>query len=77
MMLAVPAVTPLAIPPVVTVAIVVGMLLHAPPLVASLSAVVVPLHIFRVPVMAAAPALTVTTAVTVQPDGSEPVEPNE
>jgi hypothetical protein len=58
-------------PPVVTVAIVVGMQLHVPPVVASLSTVVVPLQIFRVPVIAAAPALTVTIAVTVQPPPNE------
>ena len=51
-MLGVPAVTPVTTPPA-TVASAVLLLLHAPPLVASLSAVVKPVHTIAVPAIAA------------------------
>lgn len=47
----VPAATPLTTPPLVIVATDVVVLLQTPPLVASLSVVVVPIHIFEVPVI--------------------------
>lgn len=45
------------------------LLLHVPPVVASLRAVVLPMHTFVVPVMAAGSALTVTVVVTAHPKG--------
>lgn len=64
-MVAVPAATPDTTPvdePMV--AIVVGVLLHVPPPVASASVVVAPAHNDIVPVMPAGEALTVTAVVT-------------
>ena len=62
----VPSVWPLTIPGVPTVAIVVLVLIHAPPVVASLSEVVAPWHTLFVPLMAVI-GLTVTTVVDLQP----------
>jgi hypothetical protein len=65
---AVPALTPVTVPLVPTVAIPVAPLLHTPPGVASLSDVVAPAHTTGVPVIPAGAAgvvLTVTVAVDV------------
>jgi len=68
---AIPAVPPVTTPAPLIVATEVGVLLHTPPVVASLSVIVVPLHNDVAPMMPAAPAFTVTVAVTVQPLPSE------
>ena len=62
---AVPAVTPVTTPEVPIVATPVGILLHAPPPAASVSAVVAVAHTIGVPVMIPAEgmAITVTTVV--------------
>ena len=64
-MVVVPPATPVTIPEVPTVAADVLLLLHAPPTVASLNAVVPPAHTASVPVMLPIepPAFTVTTVV--------------
>ena len=64
-MVAVPADTPVTVPVVPTVATVVAVLLHAPPVVASLNPVVEPAQTVAVPVMVPADGngLTVTTLV--------------
>jgi hypothetical protein len=59
---AVPVPAPVTIPPT-TVATVVIVLLHVPPPVASVSAVVAPWHTVAVPVIVAGSAPTVTTVV--------------
>ena len=66
-MVDVPIVVPLAVtvPSVPTVATVVVVLVHPPPEVASVSAVVAPSHTLAVPVMAAGCTFTVTTVVAV------------
>ena len=53
------------------VAIAVAPLLQAPPVVASLSAVVVPVHRLAVPDMAVGKGFTVTVAVAAQPVSDE------
>lgn len=64
-MVAVPVDTPVTMPVLLTVAIPAALLLHTPPVVASVKGVVAPVHTVAVPVMV--PALgkgfTVTTAV--------------
>lgn len=54
-------------PEELTVATTVLLLLHTPPVVASLKLVVVPVHIYGVPVMATGDGITVMDFVTVQP----------
>ena len=68
-MVAVPAVAPAVTTPVLpTLAMVALLLLHTPPPVASASVLVAPVHAYKVPVIAAGDALTVTVARAVQPD---------
>ncbi len=57
-------------PPAVTVATDVGLLLHNPPVVASCSTVIAPAHTFIVPVIVAGRVFTVTIALLLQPVGS-------
>jgi len=64
-----PAVTPVTTPPAVIVATAGDALLHVPPAVALLNAVVEPTHTLVVPAMAAGSGLTVTVVVTAQPVG--------
>lgn len=67
-MVAVPAATPVTIPvPDPTVAITVLLLLHAPPVVASLSVVVWLTHAVVAPVIADGSAFTVTGFVDIHP----------
>ena len=61
--MAVPPATPVTTPELVTVAIVALLLLHVPPVVASLNAVVEPGHTVGVPVMAAGGAAIVMASV--------------
>jgi len=61
---AVPTLLPFTVPSVPTVATIVLELLHVPPPVASVSAVVDPWHMTAVPVIIAGWVFTVTTAVT-------------
>jgi hypothetical protein len=71
-MVAVPAVIPLTIPVAgLTVAVVVALLLHVPPVVAVTSSVVLPVHRVAVPLMGDGKAYTVTVLVAVQPMPSE------
>jgi len=64
----VPGATPLTKPELLpTVAVAVLLLLHTPPVTASLNAVVRPWHTVAVPVIAATPGLTVTVALVRQP----------
>ena len=66
-MLAVPTPTPVTIPPEVTVIIDVDELLHVPPVDASVSVSVLPVHIAGEDGESAdGPGFTVTTFVTVQ-----------
>lgn len=58
---------PLNVPPPVIVAVVVGVLLQVPPVVVSVSVVLVPAHNVVVPCIAAGDAVTVSVLVTVQP----------
>ena len=70
-MVAVPADTPVTIPvPAPTEAIEVLLLLHVPPLVASLSEVVSPTQTLLTPVIADGVGLTVSIIVVVQPAGN-------
>jgi hypothetical protein len=64
-MVAVPAVTPVTVPVLPTVATPVAVLLHAPPVAASVKPVVEPAHTIAVPVMLPADGngLTVTVVV--------------
>jgi hypothetical protein len=62
---------PVTTPEALIVPVVVGVMLHVPPVVASVSGVVVPTQIVALPRMAAGAALTVTALVTVQPLPSE------
>jgi len=62
-----PVATPLTIPVDPTLARLVLLLLHVPPVVASLNAVVDPAHTTRVPVIPAGKGLTVTGVVMKQP----------
>ena len=71
MIVSVPGVMPVTVPAAFMVAIVGVLLLHVPPLVASLSTTVVPAHRFIVPVMPAGDALTTIARVTVQPVPNE------
>ena len=66
-MMAAPALLPMTTPEELTVATTVLLLLHTPPVVASLKLVVVPVHIYGVPVMATGDGITVMDFVTVQP----------
>lgn len=59
--------TPVTVPPAVTVAVLVLLLLHAPPGVALESAVLPPTQTVAVPVMGAGLVFTVTTTLLVQP----------
>ena len=68
-MVTTPAVTPVTIPPGVTVASKILLLLQVPPGVASVSAIVNPTHTVDGPMMAEGSESTVTTAVEAQPDG--------
>ena len=68
---AVPAAMPITTPEALIVPVVVGVMLHVPPVVASVSEVVVPIQIVVLPRMAAGAALTTTAFVTVQPLPSE------
>jgi len=64
----VPAATPVTTPvPLTTVATVVVLLLHAPPLGPELNVVVLPTQVNRVPVIGSAPVVTVATTVALQP----------
>ncbi len=68
MIVAVPAAMPVTMPveePIV--AIVVVLLLHVPPAIGLLSAVVPPGHTLAVPVMAGGGGITVTVVVIAQP----------
>ena len=66
-MVAVPAATPLTIPPDVTVAMLVALLLHVPPVTASVSVIVVPVQTADEDgEMAAAPDITVTVLIAKQ-----------
>lgn len=65
---AVPAAIPVTIPVEPTTAVPVALLAHVPPPVAEDNVIVAPAHTDVAPVMAAGSALTVTTAVRVQPD---------
>jgi hypothetical protein len=67
----VPDVTPVTVPPEVTVATDVLLLVHAPPVVASVSVVVPPVHNPSVPVIADVAGLTVKTTVERQPVDKE------
>ena len=68
MIVAVPAVTPaVTVPPALTLAIVVALLLHVPPDVASVSALVALTHALRVPPIAAGNGFTVTVVVAIHP----------
>ncbi len=67
-MVAVPAAMPLTIPVLPTVATPVALLDHVPPPVAEDNEVVLPTHTDSVPEMVAGSALTVTTAVRLQPE---------
>ena len=70
-MFAVPADSPVTIPEMgSTVPIAVLLLLHEPPIVASLSVVVSPTHTFVVPVIAATALTTVTVSDVAQVVGS-------
>ena len=62
-----PPPVPVTIPEAFTVAIVTSLLLHVPPAERSLSVVADPSQVTVVPEIAAGCALTVTTAVVVQP----------
>jgi hypothetical protein len=62
---------PVTTPEVLIVPVVVGVMLHVPPVVASVSGVVVPTQIVVLPRIAAGAALTVTDFVTVHPLPSE------
>ena len=75
-MVAVSAAAPVAVPvtiveviPPETEAIPDALLLHVPPLVASLKPVVNPWHTVKVPRIGVGKAFTVTTAVMMQPVG--------
>jgi hypothetical protein len=71
-MFAVPATDmPVTTPVLLTVAVPVALLLHAPPGVTSFNVVVVPTQIPRLPVISAGDMFTVTTAVLTQPVPSE------
>ena len=66
MIVDVPTPTPVTVPSVPTVAIAVLVLLHVPPVVASVSAIVEPLHIYATPLVstiATGCVFTVTIAV--------------
>lgn len=68
-MIAVPALTPLTMPvPEPTVAIAVLLLLHAPPVIVSLSVVVAPTHAVADPVIVGGNAFTVTAFIALQPE---------
>ena len=62
-MIAVPAVPPVTTPAPLIEAVPGALLLHVPPAVASVNAVVRPEHTARVPVMAVGKAFTVTVVV--------------
>ena len=64
-MVAVPAVIPVTTPPVLTVAMPVLLLLHTPPLVASASVVVPPVHTVVDPVIVPADGVPDTVTVVV------------
>ena len=67
-----PAAMPLTMPvTVTTVAIVVPVLLHVPPMLVSVRLVVDPAHTVAVPSIAAGSGFTVTGVVTLQPAPSE------
>lgn len=63
MIVAVPGATPNTAPSVLTVAIVVALLLHMPPMGVLPRLVVEPWHTMNVPVIFAGAAVTVTTVV--------------
>ena len=65
-MVAVPAATPVTVPPL-TLATPALLVLHVPPLVASLNEVVRPAHTDMVPVIAAGTGFTSTMVVAIQP----------
>jgi hypothetical protein len=65
----VPAITPVTIPVLPTVAIVLLLLLQVPPGVMSAKCVVCAVHTFNVPVIGDTPLVTVTTIVSQHPDG--------
>ena len=68
--MAVPVATPVTMPvPEPTVAYDTSVVLHVPPVVASLSVVVVPIQVVAAPVTGSS-ALTVTAAVLMQPDAA-------
>lgn len=69
-MFAVPAATPVTIPVDPTVATNELLLLHAPPVVVSVSVVLSPAQTLAVPPMAAGKLFTVTTVVVAQPSGN-------
>jgi hypothetical protein len=66
-MVAVPGDAPVIFPPASTLTIAVLLLLHAPPLMASLRAVVAPWHTCVVPVIADGVGLMVTVVLMEQP----------
>jgi len=70
-MVAVPAAPPEIKPVAPTVAIPVALLLHVPPLMASVNVVVAPAHTAVTPVMINGDELTATILVTVQPEPNE------
>lgn len=70
-MVAVPELTPVAMPvdePILAIAVL--LLLHVPPAVASLSVVLNPTHRLLLPVMAAGDVLTVSVEKAAQPVGN-------
>ena len=68
-MTALPTVTPVTRPPVVTVATDISPLLHAPPEVTEDNRLVPPIHIVGVPEIAAGNGLTVIPLLTKHPPG--------
>ncbi len=66
-MVALPAATPDTLPPEVTVATAVLLLVHAPPVTVLDNVLAVPMHTLPLPVMAAGEALTVTGRKLLQP----------
>jgi hypothetical protein len=71
-MVVVPPNTPVTIPvPVPTVATVVVLLVHLPPVVPSLRVLVCPAHMLVIPVIGNGLAFTVITELVIQPAPSE------
>jgi hypothetical protein len=70
-MVAVPVAAPVTIPKIGSiVATAVLLLVHSPPAIVSLSAVVAPMHVLSIPAMAEGDDKTVITADVLQPVGN-------